>query len=185
MRLAIYHHFLLQINQIKSGALLQIQKACISKDWLNSSVLSICLKNSTDPDFLTFSDKWLHKLGPSTAKNIVCVCVFGRTCVRVCVCVCESVCIYVYVCVSVCVFVYVCVYVCVCLRAYVCICAHVCISLWLYARVYVYMHAFMGVYVCLRACFCMRYGCMYAYNDRGLYSHNSNASWIQWIHVIS
>ena len=147
-------NFLLQINQIKSRALLQILK---SRYLVNANILSICLNNSMDPASLTLSGKWFLKLGsPTTKEHCVCLC----WCVHAhaLMCVCDSVCMYmdVCVCVSVFVFVCVCVYVCLCLRAYVCVCAHERISLWLYARVYVCMHAFMGVYVCLRACFYMR-----------------------------
>ena len=102
---------LLQINQLKSGATLtNWKKADISKYWLNTSVLSICLTTGW------IQPPWHWPANASTnsdlrpRKNIVCECVW----------VCVGVCTHVRMCVCMCA----CVYVCVCDFVRMCVCVY-------------------------------------------------------------
>ena len=66
------------------GTVINLEKAGISKDWLNMIVLSIFLNNSMNPTSLEVSGKWFHKLWHPIKKEYF-ACVF--VCMPVCVCV--------------------------------------------------------------------------------------------------
>ena len=126
MKLDINHHFLLlQINQIKLMALLQILKSGYFERLTKYDRFKYLLKQLDGSSLLDSVRQVVPQTLASYHERTLCVCVGTRERTRACMGV------------SLCA----CVYVCVCLR--VCVCVYVCMS----------VHAFVFVYVCARA-FC-------------------------------
>ena len=102
-------NFLLQINQIKSRALLQIMKKPIFERLTKYECFKYLLKQLDGSSLLDIVRQMPKLTRTSDRERTLCVCV----------CVCVSV----RMCMSLCACVYVCVCVCVWLRACVCVCA--------------------------------------------------------------
>ena len=113
--------FLLQINKIKSRALLQINKSWYFERFTKYDHFNYLLIQLDESSLLNSVRQVVPQTLASYHERTLCVCGCTRARMRVSLCACVYVCVC--VCVCMCVYIYIyecsCIYVCICVRAWV------------------------------------------------------------------
>ena len=143
-------NFLLELNQIKSRALLQFKKSRYFERLTKYERFKYLLKQLDGSSLLDIVRQVVPQTRISDHERTLCVFVLvcARTCANVCMCVTPFVCMCLCVLACLCLCACVCMFACVCVR--MCVCACVCLYACVYGCVCMLESVFFTfVYVCM------------------------------------